>query len=271
MPRPLQILLSGSAFLVFIVGTACISWLVIPLLSLSFDPEVRRRRCERVARFATRVFVRYPALLGLIEIRWPPLPADFPSGAYVMLANHPTLIDVTVIMARFPELSTVVSRKWFDRRSLGGMLKAAGYVPGPARDEEEGTRTLDVMVETLRAGTGMIIFPEGTRSDPGRVLRFRRGAVEAAIQAEVPIVPVFIHVNQPMLMRHQRWYEVPYGKGIYTLEIWPTIPTAGRDLDARELNAELAERFRARFNKMLAERAASPALPPAPADEPSRG
>ncbi|MCA9637412.1 MAG: 1-acyl-sn-glycerol-3-phosphate acyltransferase [Myxococcales bacterium] len=260
MRRALHILLVGSAFLVFFVGAFVISWIMVPLLSLTFDREVRRRRFKGMARFATRGFVRYCRMIRMVDIRWSPLPAGFPEGGYVMIANHPTLIDTTVIMARFRDLSTVVSRKWFDRPSLGRMLAAAGYVAGSNPDEEDGTPVLDMMVETLRGGAPMLIFPEGTRSDPERLLRFRRGAVEAAIRAGVPIVPLFIHVNQPMLQRGQRWYNSVRGKGRYDLEFWPVIETAGADLDPRELNAELHARYKARFARMLAERAQPAAL-----------
>ena len=262
MRRAIRILISGSAFFVFFVGAAVISWLMIPLLSLSFDPEVRRRRHQAMARFATRGFTRYMILTNMIETRWPPLPADFPSGAYVMIANHPTLVDVTVVMTRFPELSTVVGRKWFARRGLGGMLKAAGWIPSvpPGSDDEDTGSTLDGMLKALSEGIPMIIFPEGTRSDQDRLRRFRRGAVEAAIRAGVPIVPLFIDINQPMLMRGQPWYDVHEGVGVYTLEFWPVIETAGQDLDARALNQELAARYKARFARMLEGRKALKAL-----------
>ena len=63
-----------------------------------------------------------------------------------------------------------------------------------------------------------------------------------------------------MLLRGQRWYHFPRGKGIYTMELWPVIETAGADLDPRELNAELHARYKARFARMLAERAQPAAL-----------
>lgn len=256
MWRVLRILVSGSAFLFFFVGAAMISWVMIPLLSLSFDPEVRRRRHLWMTRFATRGFVRYMTMTTMIEIRWPPLPPDFPEGAYVMIANHPTLIDTTIVMSRFPELSTVAGRKWFNRPGLGRMVRAAGWVASspPDPDDKDAPTALEGMLRALRAGTPMLVFPEGTRSDQDRLLRFRRGAVEAALQAGVPIVPIYIDVNQPMLMRGQPWYDVHEGVGRYTIEIWPTIETAGRDIDGRALNQELMARYKARFARMLAER-----------------
>ena len=93
--------------------------------------------------------------------------------------------------------------------------------------------------------------------------RFRRGAVEAAVRAGVPIVPAFISVNPPMLMKHQPWYEVPERRGMYRVEFFPVIETAGRDLDPRQLNRELRAAYEVRFVEMLRERDAS-ALAAAP-------
>jgi len=268
MWRAWRILISGSAFLLFFVGAALMSWLMIPLLSLSFDPEVRRRRCRWMANFATRGFVRYMTATSMIRLRWPPLADDFPEGAYVLIANHPSLIDTTLVMGRFPKLSTVAGRKWFNRRGFGRMVKAAGWIQGSGPGQgDAGSSTLEAMLKALGDGTPLLIFPEGTRSDQDRLLRFRRGAVEAAIQAGVPIVPLFIGINQPMLLRDQPWYDVHRGVGVYTFEFWPTIQTAGRDLDGRALNRELAERYRARFSRMLEERK-MPALS-AGADDPA--
>ncbi|MEZ4448128.1 MAG: lysophospholipid acyltransferase family protein [Nannocystaceae bacterium] len=269
MPRALRYPLAASSFFVFFVGAAVISWVVLPLLSLSFNAETRRRRRARMVRFSIRFFVGYMVFWRLIEVRWPALPADFPRGAYVLVANHPTLIDTTLVLAHFRGLSTVVSRKWFDRKGLGGLLRGAGFIPGPIKgSEDDGGRALEEMVATLRAGQAMIVFPEGTRSDPDRLLRFRRGAIEAAIQAGVPVVPLFIAPDRAMLLRGQPWYHFPDGKGVYQMELWPVIETAGKELDARELNRELHERYRARWERVLAERQAAAGLPGAPASAP---
>lgn len=265
MPKAIRYVLVASSFFVFFVGAAVISWVVLPLLGLGFDAEARRRRQARMVRFAVRFFVGYMVFWRLIELRWPPLPPDFPSGAYVLVANHPTLIDTTLVLARFQGLSTVASRKWFDRKGLGGLLRGAGFVPGPIKgSEDDGGRALEEMVATLRAGRPMIIFPEGTRSDPDRLLRFRRGAVEAAVKARVPIVPLFIGPDRAMLLRGQRWYHIPDAKGVYEMELWPAIDTTAPGIDPRELNRELHERYRARWERLLAERQRLAALPPGP-------
>jgi 1-acyl-sn-glycerol-3-phosphate acyltransferase len=120
---------------------------------------------------------------------------------------------------------------------------------------------LERMVVHLRAGNSLFVFPEGSRSFERKLRRFRRGAVEAAIRAEVPIVPMFISVNPPMLMKHQPWHEVPRKGGKYTVEFFPIIHTAGQNLDPREVNRQLRQLYEARHARMMQERDAE--SPPA--------
>jgi 1-acyl-sn-glycerol-3-phosphate acyltransferase len=44
----------------------------------------------------------------------------------------------------------------------------------------------------IRAGSSVVMFPEGTRSPDGRLLPFKRGGFMLAVRAGVPVVPVTI-------------------------------------------------------------------------------
>ncbi|MBK7826759.1 lysophospholipid acyltransferase family protein [Nannocystis sp.] len=152
-------------------------------------------------------------------------------------------------------------------RSFIGYMRALrlmGYIPGAddralpeASDGESGEDRSPVllrMVEHLRSGHPLLVFPEASRSHERSLRRFRRGAIEAAIRAGVPIVPAFISVVPPMLMKHQAWYDVPARGGRYTVEFFPVITTAGQSLDSRVLARELRARYEQRHAQMLAER-----------------
>ncbi len=289
MPKFLRIVLSGSAFLAFFLASGFLGRIALPVLKiLPGTPERKRMRRERLLLWAYRLFTRYLNLLRLVEFQPPPLPPELPpSGqAYVVIANHPSLIDVMILLAMFPGLTSVAKVSWYRSWLLRPLLELGGHIPGPQQalgtgEEAEQTGAggtfdsadsanpvLDRMVEHLRAGNPLVIFPEGSRSHERSLRRFRRGAVEAAIRAGVPIVPVFISMAPPMLMKHQPWHEVPAERGRFTAEFFPIIPTAGRDLDARALNQEIRERYEQRHAQMLRARDAlaagadKPALPP---------
>ena len=48
------------------------------------------------------------------------------------------------------------------------------------------------MVSRLRAGISILVFPEGTRSTNGELLKFRRGGFLLALKSGLPIVPAGI-------------------------------------------------------------------------------
>ena len=276
MPHFLRILLTGSAFLVFFVTGGMVGHLLLPLVAhFPGSPARKRRRMAVFLMWANRWFVGYMRLLGLIRFRRPPLPPDFPkAGPFVVIGNHPSLIDTLLPLTMIPGLTQVFKPSWYRSRLLRPLLKYGNNIPGPdpsalpasAGDGDDGdVPVLDRMVAHLREGHPLLVFPEGSRSHERRLRRFHRGAVEAAIRAQVPIVPIFISVNPPMLMKHQPWHVVPRRGGHYTIEFFPVIETAGRDLDARTLNRELKAMVEARHDRMLAERDATspPALPSA--------
>ncbi|MBA3546556.1 MAG: 1-acyl-sn-glycerol-3-phosphate acyltransferase [Nannocystis sp.] len=278
MPKLLRILLTGSAFLGFFLFAGLLGRLMLPLVvALPGSPERKRARREWFFLWTNRVFCVYMGMLRLVLYRRPPLPADLPPSGqgYIVIANHPSLVDVLLLGATLPGLTSLAKASWYRSWVLGPLLRHGKHVRGPepraltgagAIDGEDADApVLERMVEHLRAGHPLLVFPEGSRSHERTMRRFRRGAIEAAIRAQVPIVPVFISVAPPMLMKHQPWYEVPPRGGRFTLEFFPVIETAGRELDARALNQELKQRYEVRHQQMLRERDALelPRSPPA--------
>lgn len=269
MPKLLRILFTGSAFLGFFLTGGLLGRLMLPLVvALPGSPERKRARREWFFLWTNRVFVLYMGILRLVLFRRPPLPPDLPppGQGYIVICNHPSLVDVLLLGATLPGLTSLAKASWYRSWVLGPLLRHGKHVRGPepralaeagaagGEDAELDAPVLERMVEHLRAGYPLLVFPEGSRSHERRMRRFRRGAVEAAIRAQVPILPAFISVAPPMLMKHQPWYEVPARGGRFTLEFFPVIPTAGRDLDPRALNLELRQRYEARHQQMLRER-----------------
>lgn len=264
MPKPLRLLLAGLCFFIFGFGGLIYGALVIPLLGFSFDPARRLRRRQRLVHFVIRNFVRFMAALGFTAYDWQPLPPGLDtSRPFVLVANHPSLIDTLIVLSRFPTMASVAKAFYIHSPMTGPMLRAIGFfAPGEGEGGEDSGSTVDRMVEVLRGGRPMVIFPEGTRSPDGRLLRFRRGACEAAIRAGVPLVPLFIAPSEPVLRRGHPWHDFPPRKVRYALEFFPMIETAGHDLDPREMNRHLQELYKERFARLLVDQAHVQGLPP---------
>ncbi|MCA9693192.1 MAG: 1-acyl-sn-glycerol-3-phosphate acyltransferase, partial [Myxococcales bacterium] len=258
MPRILRQLITGSAFAIFFLLGAALGWLALPVVSLfGRTPERRKQLRMGFMHRASQLFVGYMVYGGLMRVLRDPLPENFPvEGGFVMIANHPSLLDVVHLMALFRGLTSMAKYQMYRSPLIGPILRGTGHLCGPAPGGTRAgqTRVLDAMVEHVRSGHRLLVFPEGTRSPLRGLHRFRRGAIEAAIRAGVPLVPLFISQVPPTLMKGQRWYDVPPRRMTYRVEFFPIVETAGRELDARAVLGEVVAQYQARCQTMLAER-----------------
>ena len=252
MPRAARVLLTGLAFLLFAAGGATLSWLLLPLSVARHRGRLaqRRRSQDVLHRWGYRVFAR--ALHGLRLIDFTPPPVAPPGSAFVLVANHPTLIDVMLLLATFPRAACLVKRSWFSSPLIGPLLRHGGNIPGPSAEEPDDEAgpgravVLERIVACLREGTPVLVFPEGTRSPPGGLGRFKRGAAEAALRAGVPLVPVVIRCDPPTLARGAPWWRVPARRVVIEIE-----PLVARDddeplppgADARAVTRALRARY----------------------------
>jgi 1-acyl-sn-glycerol-3-phosphate acyltransferase len=250
LPRFLRIPLAGLAFLLFYGGASIIAFILLPILRWrirELGPVEQREAIDLFMMRSYRFSIGFMAAFGLMRYRMPDLDRlDLPPPPWVIVANHPTLIDVLFIKAALPGVVVLVKAALFRVPSLRQLFEASGDFKGPEVEAQElgGTAVLDIFVDRLRAGRSVLVFPEGTRSSAWRMRRFRRGAAEAAIRAGVPIVPVFVLADPPILKKGDKWYQMPSRVPEFDIELLPPIATAGRE--SRELTAEIRD--------MLAER-----------------
>ena len=250
MPRSLRIVLSGFAFLVFYAVASVVAWVSLPLLRRRIQhlsPADQRIELDEFFRRVYRLSIDFMALLGLLTYELPELPEALRRMPKVVVANHPSLLDVLFIKAAIPGVVVLVKAELFRAPSLRRLFEANGDFPGPAAGDQRfgQTSVLDTFVERLRAGRTVLVFPEGTRSPAWRMHRFRRGAIEAAAQAGVPVLPVFIANDPPTLKKGDRWYDMPSRVPHFRLDLLPVVEVVGRDLKA--VNAAIRDDLAARL------------------------
>jgi 1-acyl-sn-glycerol-3-phosphate acyltransferase len=111
----------------------------------------------------------------------------------IFFCTHKSYFDVFCLLAYFP-----VQYRWLAKEELfhlplfGRVMRKGGYIPIDRSNSRKAYRSMVAAAEKVRAGTSLVIFPEGTRSPDGRVQPFKTGGAALAIQAQVPVVPVAI-------------------------------------------------------------------------------
>ncbi len=126
-----------------------------------------------------------------VEVECPP--EIDPHGNYIFLANHQSLFDIPVLLSTVPgQVRMMAKRSLFRVPVFGWALAAGGFIPIDRGDRSSARQSFASAISRLRAGTSILLFPEGTRSLTGTLLPFQRGGFLLALKSGLPIVPVGI-------------------------------------------------------------------------------
>jgi 1-acyl-sn-glycerol-3-phosphate acyltransferase len=230
---------TGLSFALFGIVGVVLGVAVVPLLMLLPGSAHRRqRRVRSLVRFAFRAFIGFMRLLGVLTYELRGFERLGRPGQLV-IANHPSLIDVVFLLAFIPGAGCVVKRALWRNPAMAFVVHGAGYVPN---------QPTELMIRRAAAaldeGQALVMFPEGTRTSPGRPLRFHRGAASVAVRAAHSLTPVFITVEPTTLTKGSPWYRIPPRRPHFRLragdelDLLPTrgeqpLPLASRTLNRR--------------------------------------
>ena len=166
------------------------------------------------------------------------LPQLQPGKTYIFVSNHQSIYDIPVIFATLPyQLRIIAKESLGNFPFLGWHLRRTGHLLVDRRKPDRAG-ILKRWKALVEQGLSLIIFPEGTRSQTGRVGIFKAGSFLLAIEAGLPIVPLSVDGTR-RVMRKGRLMTCP---GHATLVVHAPIETASLDVsDARSLAQRVRE------------------------------
>lgn len=241
---------TGFAFVFTALGGLLFSFVVFPVQRLwTRDPQRRRDLAQETVRRGFRVLVGLLRSAGVMRLETVALAElqerlGSPRGALV-LANHPTFIDIVVLLSLLPRATCVVKRALWTNPFYGGIVRATGYV-----SNADPEALVSDCARAVSAGQVLVIFPEGTRSTPGLPLKFRRGAAHVALQCSGDIHPIVLTCTPATLTKGSHWYDIPLERFCLKVEARPPLQTRAlvsgpseASLAARELTKRLENYF----------------------------
>jgi 1-acyl-sn-glycerol-3-phosphate acyltransferase len=248
LDRAWRVLATGLSFAAFGLGGLVAGVVVAPLmLVLVRDPACRRRLARRGVQRGFALQVAIMRRLGVLTVSVSGA-ARLQREGLLVLANHPTLIDVVLLVALLPDADCVVKRAVARNPFMRATVRAAGYIVN-----DDGPALVEAGIATVRGGGCLVIFPEGTRSEPGQPLKLRRGAANIAVRGRRDITPVRIRCTPPTLEKGRKWYRVPPRRFHVSLEVGEDIPigtfidedaaAGGEALAARRVTDHLTRYF----------------------------
>ena len=165
----------------------------------------------------------------------------------LVLANHPTLIDIVFLMAFVKRADCIIKSALWRNPFTHSTVRAAAYI----RNDDDGTRLVEDCVAAIHNSNNLIIFPEGTRTPSDGSIRLKRGAANIAVRALRNITPVLIRCKPPMLAKGVKWWRLPSRPSYFNIEvgedidIQPFVLDAGSEaLAARHLTEHLQTYFK---------------------------
>lgn len=120
---------------------------------------------------------------------------------YIFMVNHQSNVDIPVIVQSLPRFQL----RWIAKKELlrvpffGWALWATKHITVDRSDPHDAVKSLQRAKEKIAAGISVVVFPEGTRSSDGKLLRFKKGGFLLAVEARTKIVPMTINGSRALL------------------------------------------------------------------------
>lgn len=233
---------TGFSFTCFGLGGLVIPLVLLPVPVLVRDPMKRERFTKWLIHKSFRFFIEMMRCLGILTYKVEGLDRLSRPGQLI-LANHPTLIDVVFLISFIPHADCVVKSSLLRNPFTRGPISAGNYI---ANDDPDAV--INSAHASMARGNSLIVFPEGTRSTPGQPLKMQRGAANIAIRTTNDITPVVIKCAPSTLTKHEKWYQIPRTKFHVSfrvmdqLDIQPYLSDSP-SIEARQLTKELQAYF----------------------------
>jgi 1-acyl-sn-glycerol-3-phosphate acyltransferase len=236
---------TATGFAYFGAGGLLLSHVILPLADRNGDRWERARRCQRIVRRGLQHYLRVVKWLQVGTMETDAFAAAMPDEPCVIIANHPTLLDVTAFLAAGDGICVVAKGSLFRGPYLGNLLRRCGHIDAGEASVGDGAAVMSAAIDRLNEGFSVLVFAEGTRSPEGGMHPLQRGAFELAARAGVPVLPVFMQCDPPALMKGIPWYRSipyqPFRLRLTPLDLMPCAPSDGRAL-RKSIQARLLER-----------------------------
>lgn len=155
---------------------------------------------------------------------------DFERPA-VVICNHQSHLDLMCLMMLTPRIVFLTNDWVWNNPFYGMVIHQAEFYPVSDGIEHHVDRLRDL----YQRGYSIAVFPEGTRSEDCRILRFHQGAFYLAEQLGAEVLPVFLHGVGHVLPKR----DFMLREGSIHVEVGERIP-----LDDARFSKNLLERTR---------------------------
>lgn len=117
------------------------------------------------------------------------LKPDTFSKPAVIIVNHQSIIDIPLLLMFSPKVIMITNDAFYYSKFMGIIVKLGGFLPASAGFDFIG----DKLASAVADGYSILVFPEGTRRNDGKIHRFHKGAFYLADKLQLDILPIATH------------------------------------------------------------------------------
>ncbi len=172
-------------FFPFLAITTTVFGIIATILAITFGGRVASVMgviWSRLNSYITPMFVQ---VIGKEKIE--------KKQSYVIVANHQSHYDIFVIYGWMPvDFRWVMKIQLLKVPFLGYSCYKIGHIFIDRSNPEKAKESINAAKDRIKGGTSIMFFPEGTRSNDGKLREFKKGAFKFALDMDLPILPVTI-------------------------------------------------------------------------------
>ena len=222
-------------FCIFGLGGILVGSAVFPIILLVYKSEKQRKIFVNTIHITWRAFVWLMCSLRLIKINCSACKQLKSLRGTIVIANHPSLIDVVILVSIIPNSVCVVKESLFKNFFIRRVIRKT-YLSNTMNPDEFLSRGTDI----LSKGYNIVIFPEGTRTIPNKTVRLHRGFAYLQMATCANILPIKITNTPAILGKMQKWWNIGNKTSVYDISVKPYIKyNVPKNKDRRQIALDI--------------------------------
>lgn len=204
-------------FAIFGIGGFLIGTVIFPLTLLIVSKKNQRFILINTVHYSWKIFVFIMSFFRLIKVKLKNKEKVKNLKGHVIVANHPSLIDIVLLISIVPNSVCIVKGKLANNFFIKHIIRKIYIV-----NNFDPNVVLNDTVKAINEGYNFIIFPEGTRTpleNTNHELKLHRGFAQASLRAKAPILPIKIFNSPRILTKSQKWYDIGSVRSNYIVTI----------------------------------------------------
>lgn len=167
---------------------------------------------------------------------------------YVIISNHQSILDILLITSLRFRIRWISKIENFSVPILNWSMRMAKYIPVDRGNKESKEVMMEESIRTLKKGISIMMFPEGTRSKDGRIMDFKKGAFQMALNTGRPILPILIDGTGKVLPKKGIIFSGGYLLKIRLMD--PVYPQSFSSSDPEELASFFRHKMKTALSEM---------------------